>query len=444
MNSITSFFDDASVVAVLGGQYGDEGKGRIVVALAEVANIVARCNGGNNAGHTIVHNGVTYKFHLIPSGLVIPSCIGVIGNGVLFNVEDFFKEMEKLEEQGLKIRNRLFIDHRAHIVFGWHKVIDAANEDRANAVRPGSSIGTTRRGIGPAASSKYARTGLRLCDLIAAGRDEKDLAHFTQVYTQALDAARIAYPELANYDAEGELETLVNLSRKFASNVTDTGDFLDMSLKMGTRVLVEGANATMIDPDHGDYPFCTSTTTTIGAICSGLGINPFKYGVKTIMAAKPYVTRVGNGSFPTLDTSEDGARMARRGHEFGTTTNRPRDCGWFDAVAMRHAQRVNGGDAVFLSKLDVLSGFPELKIGVSYTLDGDPRRDYPARSLELDRVKVEYETLPGWSEDITGVRRWEDLPANARAFVERIEALIGCPIRYIGVGPETSALLVRG
>ncbi|KAJ7073273.1 AMPSase 1 [Mycena belliarum] len=423
-----------STTVVLGSQWGDEGKGKLVDILAADADICARCAGGNNAGHTIVVpvNGVrtTFAFHLLPSGLVNPTCTGLIGNGVVVHVPSFFDELDALQAQGLDCTGRLFVSDRAHLVFDFHQIVDGLKEVELG----GSSIGTTKKGIGPAYSGKASRSGLRVHHLF-------DPTTFADKFRKLVEGRFKRYGHF-EYDTEGEIERYKVLAARLKPYVIDSVVYLHEALAAGKRVLVEGANAAMLDLDLGTYPYVTSSATTVGGVCTGLGLPPRAVG-HTIGVVKAYTTRVGGGPFPTEQLNATGEHLQSVGREFGVTTGRMRRCGWLDLVVLRHSCMINGYDALNLTKLDILDGLPEIQVGLSYKVDGKPLAGFPADLGVLGAVEVEYATLPGWETSIAHVRKYEDLPEKCRAYVEFIEDALKVPVTWIGVGPERDAMLAK-
>ncbi|KAJ7054297.1 adenylosuccinate synthase [Mycena amicta] len=423
-----------TTTVVLGSQWGDEGKGKLVDILAADADICARCAGGNNAGHTIVVpiNGVktTFAFHLLPSGLVNPTCIGLIGNGVVIHVPSFFAELDALQAQGLDCTGRLFVSDRAHLVFDFHQIVDGLKEVELG----GSSIGTTKKGIGPAYSGKASRSGLRVHHLF-------DPITFADKFRKLVEGRFKRYGSF-EYDTEGEIKRYQELAERLKPYVVDSVVYLHKALDDGKRVLVEGANAAMLDLDFGTYPFVTSSSTTIGGVCTGLGLPPRAVG-HTIGVVKAYTTRVGGGPFPTEQLNSTGEHLQSVGHEFGATTGRRRRCGWLDLVVLRHSCMINGYDILNLTKLDVLDALAEIKIGVEYKVDGAPLPGFPAGLGVLGAVEVQYVKLAGWQTSISEIRKYEDLPENCRRYIEFIEGFLRVPIKWIGVGPERDAMLVK-
>ncbi|KAJ7620590.1 AMPSase 1 [Mycena polygramma] len=424
-----------TTTVVLGSQWGDEGKGKLVDILAADADICARCAGGNNAGHTIVVpvNGVrtTFAFHLLPSGLVNPSCTGLIGNGVVVHVPSFFDELDALQAQGLDCTGRLFVSDRAHLVFDFHQIVDGLKEVELG----GSSIGTTKKGIGPAYSGKASRSGLRVHHLF-------DPTTFADKFRKLVENRFKRYGHF-EYDTEGEILRYQTLAARLKPYVIDSVVYLHEALAAGKRVLVEGANAAMLDLDFGTYPFVTSSATTVGGVCTGLGLPPRAIG-RTIGVVKAYTTRVGGGPFPTEQLNDVGMHLQNVGREVGVTTGRARRCGWLDLVVLRHSCLINGYDSLNLTKLDILDGLPEIQVAVAYKdKDGAVLPGFPADLGVLAQVEVEYVTLPGWDESIVQVRRYEDLPEKCRKYVEFIEEFLKVPVEWIGVGPERDAMLSK-
>ncbi|KAI0340003.1 Adenylosuccinate synthetase [Trametopsis cervina] len=425
-----------SVTVVLGAQWGDEGKGKLVDVLAAEADVCARCAGGNNAGHTIVapvgpeNVKKTFAFHLLPSGLVNPKCTGVVGNGVVVHVPSFFAELDALEEQGLDCTGRLFVSDRAHLVFDFHQIVDGLKEVELG----GSSIGTTKKGIGPAYSAKASRSGLRVHHLF-------DHETFAAKFRKIVEGRykRYGYFE---YDTESEIIRYKALADRLKPYVIDSVMYIHKAISEGKKVLVEGANALMLDLDFGTYPFVTSSATTIGGVCTGLGIPPKLIGT-TIGVVKAYTTRVGGGPFPTEQLNDIGVHLQEVGREFGVTTGRRRRCGWLDLVVMKHSCLINGYDALNLTKLDILDDLKEIKIAVKYLVDGAEIPGFPADLGLLAKVEVQYVTLPGWQSSIVAVKTFEALPENCKKYIEFIEQYLGVPIQWIGVGPGRSEMILK-
>jgi adenylosuccinate synthase len=393
--------------------------------MAQTHDLVCRFAGGHNAGHTIVVGERKYALHLIPSGILNPDAVNIVGNGVVLSPKDFIKEMSQFEN----LEGRLYISDRAHLLLPYHVEMDRAGE----RLKGSGAIGTTGKGIGPAYGDKVARSGHRVGELRNPGRlAEKILSHF-ESNAPVYEAMGLSIPD--GEELKAELESYAEVLLPF---VTDTTQLVWKALDDGKKVLLEGAQGTMLDIDHGTYPFVTSSTTVSAGACSGLGLNPGDIGEVTGIA-KAYCTRVGNGPFPTEDFGEEGERMRQNGHEFGTTTGRPRRCGWFDAVAMRHAVRVNGVDRIALMKLDVLDGFDEVKVCTSYIFEGEEISHVP---YDLEGVEPVYTTFPGWEKSI-GVRDFDDLPTEAREYISALEEMVGCKIGIISTSPEREDTIVR-
>jgi adenylosuccinate synthase len=409
---------------IVGIQWGDEGKGKIVDLLAQKYDCVARYQGGHNAGHTIVVDGKTHALHLIPSGILNPKAINIIGNGVVVSPEALIKEMKQFDN----LLGRLFVSESAHMILTFHTLIDQAKEK----LRGEKAIGTTGRGIGPAYSEKIARAGFRLGEL----RDIETLTSRVMEYfvqnKAIFEALEIALP--SREELVKELNTFAEALVPFLANTTKMAwDLMDNEKK----ILLEGAQGTMLDIDHGTYPYVTSSSTISAGACTGLGVNPKDIG-KVTGIVKAYCTRVGNGPFPTEDHGDIGERLRKQGHEFGTTTGRPRRCGWFDAVACRYASRLNGCDDLSIMKLDVLDGFDEIQVCVAYEVNGEVIDYMP---LDLEHVKPVYKTFAGWDKT-EGVRRFEDLPATAQEYLRAIEELTQTKIGMISTSPDRNDTIV--
>lgn len=421
----------SQITAVIGMQWGDEGKGKIVDLLAKDVDIVGRFNGGSNAGHTIVVGNQKFAFHLVPSGVLYDKVSCVVGNGVVVNLPGLFKEFETLEASNINFKGRFFISDRAHLLFDFHKQVDGMKEVSLGK----DAIGTTKQGIGPCYSNKTQRTGIRV----------GDLRHFDKVFVpkfkELVESAQKSYGHF-ECDVEKEINLYREYSEKILPMVIDTIPYLANNIKQGKRLLVEGANAHMLDIDYGTYPYVTSSNTTIGGVGTGLGIPPQKIG-QSIGIVKAYTTRVGFGPFPTELTGEIEDKIRNIGHEFGTTTGRKRRCGWLDAVQLRYANMVNGITDIALTKLDILTGFDPLKIATSYLINGKPVEGFPAQIETLEQVEVVYESLPGWKEDISCAKKFSDLPENAQKYVLRVEELVGVHVTWIGVGAARDAIIVR-
>lgn len=419
---------------VLGAQWGDEGKGKLVDMLSQEYDVCARVAGGSNAGHTIVVDGVKYKFHLLPSGILNPDAIGIVGNGVVVHLPSFLKELDGLSAEGVNHEGRVFISDRAHLVFDFHQTVDGALESRLGR----NKIGTTKKGIGPAYASKISRNGVRVGDL-------ENWEYFEQRFRALAEHHMRSYEGL-EIDVEGELAYYKAIAPRVLSMTCDTIELTNQKYKEGKKILVEGANAAMLDIDFGTYPFVTSSNPSVGSVMTGLGVSPKKLG-GIYGTVKAYCTRVGEGPFPTeLNVLVgEGSHLATVGHEVGTTTGRPRRCGWLDLPQLKFSITINGYTSINLTKLDVLSGLKEIPLGVAYkTKDGKYLDTMPACLKQLKDVEVEYEVMPGWDEDITKCRKFEDLPITCQNYVKRIEEICGVPIRWIGVGPNRLDVIDRG
>jgi adenylosuccinate synthase len=420
--------------AVIGSQWGDEGKGKIIDYLAGRADVVVRAQGGNNAGHTVVIGGRKYALHLIPSGVLRPGAVNVIGNGVVFDPAGFFDEIATLEADGIDCSN-LFVSDRAHIVFPWHRALDGLSEERAGS----GGIGTTKRGIGPCYTEKAARTGLRVCDMT-------DLASFKAKMSERLDANNEIITKIYGAEALDKdriIEEYAGYAERVRPLIADTGAIVYDAVTSGKSVLFEGAQGTMLDLDLGTYPFVTSSHPGSGGFVVGAGVGPNMIG-EVLGVVKAYTTRVGAGPMVTELTDETGDAIREAGHEYGTTTGRPRRCGWFDGVVVRHSARANGMTGIALMLLDVLDGMDEIKLCYAYeTPDGDRIERFPASIDTLASCKPLYRTLPGWRSDLSDCTAFEELPAEARAYVAEIEQISGAPVKIISVGPGREQTIIR-
>jgi adenylosuccinate synthase len=418
---------------VVGAQWGDEGKGKIVDALAGRADIVARYQGGPNAGHSVIHAGETLVLHLVPSGILHPGRRCLIGNGVVIDPARLREEVAKLESRGVPASRQLGVSGAAHLILPYHRAVEASFE------RGPSAIGTTGRGIGFAYRDKAARTGLRVSDLF-------DAAHFIAQADRNLSRLRLEYPEaaaeLAAMSGAALHRELADIAAWLQPLVTDVGDELDQALRSGRRVLLEGAQGTLLDLDHGTYPYVTSSPASAAGAPLGVGLGPRAVD-EVIGVTKAYTTRVGHGPFPSEMASEPAARLREAGEEYGATTGRPRRCGWLDLPALRYAARVNGLSELVVTKLDVLDAFAEVRVAVGYERDGLAVRGFPAGARELERCVPVWRTFPGWRQPTTGVRRWAELPREARDYLEWVEREAGVPIRAVSVGAARDAEVAR-
>ncbi len=423
-----------SNVAIIGAQWGDEGKGKIVDLFTHDADIIVRFQGGNNAGHTLVVNGKKTVLHLVPSGALHPNKLCVIGNGVVVDPEILIEEIDALKAQGhLQSDEQLRISEQAHVIMPYHKAIDLARE----RLRGKGKIGTTGRGIGPAYEDKVARVGIRFIDLL-----EEDT--FREKLERNIEEKNFYLKAILQEKALDFNEMHDSYSRyreKLKGYVTNTGLLLDQRIRAGKRVLFEGAQGTLLDVDHGTYPYVTSSSTITGGACSGSGVGP-QHIQQVIGISKAYTTRVGSGPFPTELEGPDGETLRREGAEFGATTGRSRRCGWFDAVSVRHAVRMNGLTGVALTKLDVLTGFKKIPICTAYSYNGQTVSEFPASSKVMAAAQPIYEEMNGWTERLDDVRKFADLPATAQKYVQRIEAVIGTEIILVSVGPGREQTIV--
>ncbi|OES46310.1 adenylosuccinate synthase [Domibacillus iocasae] len=415
-----------SSVVVVGTQWGDEGKGKVTDFLSENAEVVARYQGGNNAGHTIKFNGVTYKLHLIPSGIFYSDKICVIGNGMVVDPKALVKELEYLHGHGVSTEN-LRISNRAHVILPYHLKIDEVEEERKGA----NKIGTTKKGIGPAYMDKAARMGIRMADLLDRETFEEKLAHNIAEKNRLLER----FYETEGFKVEDILDEYYEYGQQIKDLVCDTSVVLNDALDEGRRVLFEGAQGVMLDIDQGTYPFVTSSNPVAGGVTIGSGVGPSKI-THVVGVSKAYTTRVGDGPFPTELNNEIGNQIREVGREYGTTTGRPRRVGWFDSVVVRHARRVSGLTDLSLNSIDVLTGIETLKICTAYRYKGELITEYPANLRTLAECEPVYEELPGWTEDITGVKDLSELPVNARHYIERVSQLTGIPLSVFSVGPD--------
>lgn len=424
-------------IVLVGAQWGDEGKGKATDLMGSDVDYVVKFNGGNNAGHTIVieRDGKREKFalHLLPSGILTPSCTPVIGNGVVIDLAVLFEEIDGLRARGVD-PSRLLVSANAHIIAPYNRVLDKVTERFLGSRK----IGTTGRGIGPTYADKMARTGIRVQDLF----DEKILR---QKVEAALSFKNQVLAKIYNrraIDVDEVVDELLGYAERLRPMVADTSLVLEQALAEGRNVLLEAGQATLLDVDHGTYPFVTSSNATAGGACTGSGIPPTKVS-RVIAILKAYSTRVGEGPFPTELFDENGEFLRKTGAEYGTTTGRPRRCGWVDTVVGRYATRINGVTDFVITKLDVLTGLEKLPVCVAYDVDGVRHDDMPVNQTDFHHAKPIYEELDGWQEDISGCRRFEDLPANAQAYVLRLEELIGARVSAIGVGPGRDEIISR-
>ena len=415
-----------SSIVIMGSQWGDEGKGKMTDWLAQKADMIVRYQGGNNAGHTIAFNGKTYKLQLIPSGIFEPQKINVIGNGVVVNPKALLSELQMLKDAGVTPSN-LKISSRAHLILPYHIQLDIAQEKQ----RGDQKVGTTHNGIGPAYMDKAARIGIRMCDLLEkdtfAAKLKENLVQKNALFEKIYDEEPFDFDSLFNEYYE--------YGQQLKAYVTDTSVLVNEAISAGKNVLFEGAQGIMLDLDHGTYPYVTSSNPVVGGAFAGAGVGPQSL-TKMVGVCKAYSTRVGEGPFPTELTNETGDWIREKAHEYGTVTGRPRRIGWFDAVAMRHAKRVSGMNCLSLNLLDIFTGLKKVKICTAYMLDGKQIDYYPASLKELERCEPVYEEFDGWTEDISTVTEYDQLPANAKKYLKRIEELTGLQLMTISVGPS--------
>ena len=415
-------------VVVVGAQWGDEGKGKIVDVLAERADLVVRYQGGANAGHTVDTGAGEFVLHQIPSG-IIQGAVCIVGNGVALDPETFFTELDALSSRGIRVEHKLFVSDRAHLTMPYHKLLDRARERRER-------IGTTGRGIGPTYEDKYGRRGMRVGDL-------RNLERARELVCARVEAANAVLAMLGSSeraDAAEHLRLLEKLAPRLLPLAVDAGRVVFEALKRGESVLLEGAQGALLDVDHGTYPYVTSSNTTAGGAAVGAGIGPTAIDA-VLGVVKAYTTRVGNGPLPTEAEPALAERIRQLGGEYGATTGRPRRCGWFDAVVVRYAVRVNGLTGLAVTKLDVLDAFAEIPVCVGYRLDGEALDSMPADVERIDRVEPLYEALPGWQRSLSHVRRLADLPPAARAYLDRLQDLAHAPIQYVSVGTRRDQII---
>ncbi len=422
-----------AVTALVGAQWGDEGKGKTIDILASTADMVVRAQGGSNAGHTVVADGITHKLHLIPSGILYKDTVCVIGNGTVISPAVILKEMDTLASHGISLDN-LKIDARAHVIFPYHVIIDTLSEK----MRGAGDIGTTKNGIGPCYMDKAERIGIRMIDFINPDTFKEKLFKNIEIKNKIITCIYGGEP----LDAEAVYNEYVGYAERLKKFVCDTSVLVYNAIKAGKNVLFEGAQGALLDIDVGTYPFVTSSHPTSGGFCEGAGIGPTLIE-NCLGVAKAYTTRVGKGPFPTELFDELGDRIRNVGGEFGTTTGRPRRTGWLDLLILKFAVRVNGLTALAVNKLDTLTGIPTLKIAVAYTKNGKTLYDFPTDISELEGCEPVYVEMPGWKEDITKAESFNELPENAKNYIKFIEKEIDCPITMVGVGPDRKQNLNR-
>ena len=419
------------VQVIVGAQWGDEGKGKIVDLLSEDADIVARYQGGANAGHTVCIGDKQYILHLIPSGMFHPKIICVIGNGVVLDPTALMSEIAQLQAAGISITGRLLISHNAHLIMPYHKQLDAIREQGA------TRIGTTGRGIGPSYIDKFMRIGIRIVDLldrdVLAAKIKLNIEEKNEILTKVYGESRI--------DVDAIISEYQEFDKQIDEYVTDTSLYLYQALRQNKRVIAEGAQGALLDVDHGTYPYVTSSNPTSGGACTGLGIPPTAVD-SVVGIVKAYCTRVGNGPFPTELTDATGERLRAIGHEYGATTGRPRRCGWFDAVALKYSAMINGIDRIAVTKLDVLDTFDEIMVCVGYNVGGKRLKSFPTDIATLERITPIYESFEGWRTPLAGATTYADLPPNARKYLDAMAHLTGTKLWLVSVGPRRDQTVI--
>lgn len=422
-----------STVVIMGSQWGDEGKGKIVDHLAEQADGVVRYQGGNNAGHTVVANGVEYKLHLLPSGILYPGKLCVIGNGVVIDPAQLIKEIDGMVEKNIPVSG-LRISNRAHVIFPWHVAQDGLEEE----AKGDDKIGTTKRGIGPCYMDKNARIGIRICDLM-------DPEEFPVVLKRVLTLKNRYLKDTyghEGFDFDVILKEYQGYAEAIREFVTDTAEELNDAILAGKKIVFEGAQATLLDLDHGTYPYVTSSHPIAGGACIGAGVGPKR--INTVVGVvKAYSTRVGAGPFPTELLDEVGDQIREEGHEYGTTTGRPRRCGWLDAMVVRYAAMLSGMDYLAITRLDILDKLPKIKMCVGYKMDGKIFKGMPASLKGLAAVEPVYEEFEGWQTRTCDIRKYEDLPVQARTYLERLEEVTGIPVGIVSIGPGREQTMLK-
>ncbi len=422
-------------ICVVGLQWGDEGKGKIVDILAESSDIVVRYGGGANAGHTVVVAGQKFALHILPSGSVRPGVDCVIANGVVVDPEVLLTEIDQLAARGITLAGRLRISENAHVVLDYHKLEDRLREESLG----NRKIGTTARGIGPCYADKVGRTNaVRMGDFRDPAALADKLRTIADYKSKLFTALYVAEP----IDDDALVEKYLALGAKLVGFVCDTTQYLHEAIDAKKNILFEGAQGSLLDIDHGTYPFVTSSNSSALGISPGCGV-PARHVHRFIGLVKAYATRVGSGPFPSEQDNAIGQRIRERGHEYGTTTGRPRRCGWFDAVAVKYSTRIGGIDEIAMMHLDTLAGFPELKICRAYRIDGIETDFFPSDARRLQSVECIYDTVPGWNEDLSAIRRFEDLPETTRNYVRKIESIVGVPISMLGIGPQRDQVIFR-
>ncbi|MEX0790986.1 MAG: adenylosuccinate synthase [Actinomycetota bacterium] len=420
-------------IALVGTQWGDEGKGKVTHLMADQMDMVVRYSGGNNAGHTVIVGEETFKLHLLPAGILYAHIVPVIGPGVVVDPKVLLDEMDRLEARGVST-SKLVISSNAHVIMPYHRELDALIERRLGKLK----LGTTKRGIGPAYSDKASRIGIRVQDLL----DPKIFMAKLEINLREKNLLLIKIYGRLPMKMDAILEEYLGFADRLTPHITDTVTVVHEALEAGKNVLFEGAQGTMLDLDHGTYPFVTSSNPVAGGLCAGAGVGP-KAVDRIIGVTKAYVTRVGEGPFPSEDRGSDGLEMVNRGKEYGATTGRQRRCGWFDAVIGRYATRLNSLTEIFLTKVDVLSSFDTIKICTAYEYNGQKYENFPPHQTIFHKAKPIFEEMPGWRTDISGARTWDDLPEKAQNYIRRLEELCDVPVTDISVGPEATETVAR-
>ena len=418
---------------VVGSQWGDEGKGKVTDMLASTADVVVRFGGGNNAGHTVIVDDEKFELHIIPSGILYPEKTCVIGNGVVIDPVVLVEEMEGLEKRGISLDN-LYISETAHVIMPYHRLLDGLEEKRKGE----DKIGTTGKGIGPTYTDKVARKGIRVIDLLDEDRLRNKLKKNLEYKNILLEKVYGEEP----FSVDEIIEEYKPSIEKIRSHVKNTSLLLDKKIKDDKKIFFEGAQGTLLDIDYGTYPYVTSSNPTAGGVCTGAGVGPVQID-DVIGVAKAYITRVGEGPFPTELTGKTGEKLRDKGNEFGVTTGRPRRCGWLDIPVLKHAVRVNGLTEIVLTKVDILSGFDEIKVCTAYKNGDELLEEFPADFEILDDYEPVYESFAGWDEDISNIREYKNLPENAKKYIEKIEEMVNTEISIIGIGPGREEAIIK-
>ena len=418
------------VFAVVGGQWGDEGKGKVIDMLAGRAHVVIRAQGGDNAGHTIVNSQGKFALHLVPAGIFNPETLCVIGPGVALNPTALMAELDELDARGVKTGN-LRISDRTHLILPYHVLLDNLEEEK----RGNGGLGTTGRGIGPSYVDKVSRKGIRAGDLLDPARFRAKVERAAEQLEPVLSGAGLTL------SVDSVCAEYLGIAERLRGQIGEVSLSIQEAIEKDQTILIEGAQGSLLDLDHGTYPYVTSSSPTVAGLCLGAGIGP-RHLTRALGVFKAYSTRVGSGPMPTELDDDIGTFLREEGHEYGTTTGRPRRCGWFDAVVGRHSAIVNGFDDIVLTRLDILDNLDELKVCVAYELDGQRIEHMPASVEDLDRCVPVYETLPGWSTPVAHVREWDQLPGEAQGYVKRLESLMGVPINYVGIGESREDMIV--